>query len=198
MSYINRQKKKQLVTDLYIPTEKELRKQGVKGKELAKLTRQLKKLTPKELQKEFYNPFENPRYWTKEDAEDHKAQLPDGGEVIYENIFEDFISRVSAPLAQYKRNSSAIMASEQGKQTLYSLAISIAEMDGKSAVGWRLSKQEDLETLLNYVLGGSNSELIQTATHRIAEVIKGTPLSRQESRDLADESEQNEGWEMYE
>ena len=33
--------------DLHIPTEHELRKQGVKGKELAKLTRTLKGITPK-------------------------------------------------------------------------------------------------------------------------------------------------------
>lgn len=33
----------------YIPTERELRKQGVKGKELAALTRELKKITPKKI-----------------------------------------------------------------------------------------------------------------------------------------------------
>lgn len=33
----------------YIPTERELRKQGVKGKELAELTRELKKITPKKI-----------------------------------------------------------------------------------------------------------------------------------------------------
>lgn len=33
----------------YIPTERELRKQGVKGKELSALTRELKKITPKKI-----------------------------------------------------------------------------------------------------------------------------------------------------
>lgn len=33
----------------YIPTEKELRKQGVKGKDLTALTRELKKITPKKI-----------------------------------------------------------------------------------------------------------------------------------------------------
>lgn len=198
LRYIYRQKKKSLVTDLYIPTEKELRKQGVKGAELRKLTNKLKRLTPQNLKKHFYNPFEEPRYWTKEDAENHKSKLPDGGETVYENIFEDFISRISAPLENMKRNASAIRASEQGKTTLYSLATSIVVADGKSAVGWRLYNAEDLDSLITYVLGGSRAELIQTATHRIAEIIKGTPLSRQETRDLADESELNEGWSLNE
>lgn len=44
--YINRYKKVGFESDLYIPTEKELRASGVKGAELAKLTRYLKRLTP--------------------------------------------------------------------------------------------------------------------------------------------------------
>lgn len=48
-SYIRRLRKTGLVVDVYIPTERELRKSGVKGSELTKLTRELKKITNKEL-----------------------------------------------------------------------------------------------------------------------------------------------------
>lgn len=48
-SYIRRLRKTGLVVDVYIPTERELRKSGVKGSELTKLTRELKKITKKEL-----------------------------------------------------------------------------------------------------------------------------------------------------
>lgn len=51
LRYINRHKIAQYV-DLYIPTELQLRKQGVKGTELATLTRKLKKITPKYLKRE--------------------------------------------------------------------------------------------------------------------------------------------------
>lgn len=51
LRYIKRHKISQYV-DLYIPTEHELRKQGVKGKELAKLTRKLKGITTKYLKQE--------------------------------------------------------------------------------------------------------------------------------------------------
>ena len=51
LRYIKKNKISQYV-DLYIPTEKQLRQQGVKGKELAKLTRKLKGITPKYLKQE--------------------------------------------------------------------------------------------------------------------------------------------------
>lgn len=50
-AYIRKLKKAGLNVDIYFPTEKELRKSGVKGKELTKLTLELKKLTAKELRK---------------------------------------------------------------------------------------------------------------------------------------------------
>lgn len=48
-SYIRRLNKQGLITDLYIPTEKMMRNQGVKGAELTKLTLELKSLTPEKL-----------------------------------------------------------------------------------------------------------------------------------------------------
>ena len=50
MRQLRRERAREKKTFLpYIPTEKELRKQGVKGKELAALTRELKKITPKKI-----------------------------------------------------------------------------------------------------------------------------------------------------
>lgn len=48
-AYIRKLRKQGLEVDLYFPTELELRKSGVKGTELAGLTRKLKQLKPKEL-----------------------------------------------------------------------------------------------------------------------------------------------------
>ena len=56
MSAIRRLKKKGLQTDLYFPTEKELRSQGVKGQELAKLTRELKKISSSQIKESAYLP----------------------------------------------------------------------------------------------------------------------------------------------
>lgn len=52
MSYIRSQKKKGIFIGINIPTEKQLRKQGIKGTELTKRTNQIKKLTLKTLKAE--------------------------------------------------------------------------------------------------------------------------------------------------
>lgn len=45
-SYIRRLNKKGLITDLYFPTERELKLQGIMGAELTRYTNELKKVTP--------------------------------------------------------------------------------------------------------------------------------------------------------
>lgn len=47
MSYMRRQYKKGIIYDIQIPTEKQLKKQGIKGKDITKLVRELKAITPK-------------------------------------------------------------------------------------------------------------------------------------------------------
>lgn len=51
IAYTRKLRKQGLEVDLYFPTELELRKSGVKGAELAGLTRKLKQLTSKELKR---------------------------------------------------------------------------------------------------------------------------------------------------
>lgn len=53
MRYIRAQRKRGIEIDLYFPTEREVRKSGVRGQELASLTRILKTLTPKVLKEEY-------------------------------------------------------------------------------------------------------------------------------------------------
>lgn len=53
MSYIRSQRKKGTYIGINIPTEKQLRKQGIKGTELSKRTAELKKITPQKLKTEY-------------------------------------------------------------------------------------------------------------------------------------------------
>lgn len=66
LRYIKRHKIAQYA-DLYIPTELQLRKQDVKGKELAKLTRKLKRITPKYLKHDVAQNKERESTQTKTD-----------------------------------------------------------------------------------------------------------------------------------
>lgn len=143
------------------------------------------------------------RFWTQEDAEDHRNEIPNGGQTIFRNVLDEFIARLSEPVSQYtpwqrKRQKNAMYESERQKHSLYSLVMSVISKDGEEAVGWRIQSDPELDSYLTYVLHGSKSELIQTASLHIAEVIKGDPLAVLEMRDLAEESESEENWESPE
>lgn len=55
MNYIRSLKRKGFTSDLYFPTEKQIRAEGVKGKELSALTRELKYWTSKKLKEYIEN-----------------------------------------------------------------------------------------------------------------------------------------------
>lgn len=140
------------------------------------------------------------RFWTHEDAEEHYDELPKGGQTIYRNVLDDFISKLSQPIAQFtpwqkKRSKQAMYESERQRKTLYSLTMHIVARDGEETVGWRIQSDPGLDDYLTYVLRGSKAEEIQTASNHVAEVIKGSSLSAIELRDLAYESENEENWE---
>lgn len=60
-SYIRRLNKKGFITELYFPTEKELKLQGIKGAELTRYTNELKKVTPDFLKSEATPIPKNPK-----------------------------------------------------------------------------------------------------------------------------------------
>ena len=66
MNYIRSLKKKGFSIDLYFPTEKEIRSEGVKGKELSSLTRELKKWSAKELKSYAEHTFKVPEIEDKQ------------------------------------------------------------------------------------------------------------------------------------
>lgn len=94
-----------LKTPLDLPTETQLRKQGIKGQELAKRTRQLKKIRKDftkqevvstrtgEIQSVFRARRETQRQRKKQKQ---KAQqyYPDGGRIITQNMLDEYISRL--------------------------------------------------------------------------------------------------------
>lgn len=98
MSAIRRLKKKGLTTDLYFPTEKELRSQGVKGQELAKLTRELKRITPSQIKESAYVP--------KEEWKDSDFEAPFNQSEDYSLFDRVVITEWYANLNQYARGEA--------------------------------------------------------------------------------------------
>lgn len=139
-------------------------------------------------------------FWSGK-ASQNKQNIPNGGQIIFDNVYDDFITRLSQPTPQYtqyysKRRSENYEASERERTTLYSLTMRVVERDGEEAIGWRLQQSGDLASdLLQYVLYGSDSTSIASASRELAELINGSALSMADYADLAFEQEMNEDYE---
>lgn len=162
LRYIKRHKIAQYV-DLKIPTERELRKQGVKGKELSKLTRILKGITPKYLQKKVTKNKE------KEDIESKTDNVLENG--ISQVIINNFKSQI---LHFPKEISDKVIAfintliNEQGIDSVaYSLEhmpLQFHEILNKTGYDSNSAMQEFASSLVEYLPDASDAykeELIE-------------------------------------
>ena len=132
------------------------------------------------------------------------GQLPKGGKVIFHNILDDFIMRLSQDPGEYtpfgrRRKQSVIEESIRQRNTLLSITRAAVARDGEEVVGWRLQENSDTVTsLVDYVLYGSDQVAIATAARELAEIINGSPLTMRQLKDLSEEAEMGEDWEIPE
>ena len=142
------------------------------------------------------------RFWSGEEKNVSTKNIPIGEHIVFDNIFDDFITRLSNPTPSFtqfgsKRNQIAYETSERERQTLYSLTMSVLSRDGKTELGRRLQENSDeIQDLLQYTLYGSDSDGIASASRALAEVINGQPLSLADLMDLAYEEDLNESYEF--
>ena len=132
-----------------------------------------------------------------------KKIMKDSGYMMYHNVFDEFISRISTPVPELtyygnKRQERNREASERSRVTLYNLTMREVAKVGEVEVGWRLEKHSDeVQDLIMYVLYGSDAAKIASATSRLASIITGG-LTVPELIELEDEEEANEDWELPE
>lgn len=144
----------------------------------------------------------------KKKQQKEQEYYPDGGEIIYGNIVEEFIERLQTTTPEYatatsgrnyKRSSDVVNESERQKTFLLNLTFQVAREIGTSALGWRLqARATDVSSLTDYILYGSTSAKIQSAATELASIIKGSQLTLKERIDLAEQEEFNEDWELPE
>ena len=137
--------------------------------------------------------------------QEHKEPYyPDGGEIIYGNILEDFIERLQEPTPVYsvssrgrefKKPDLLIQESNRQKNYLLNLTFNVAREIGQSELGWRLeAKADTVQSLTNYVLYGSNASKIQSAATELASIINNGALTLQQLKDIGEQEEYNEDW----
>lgn len=174
-STISRLKKKGYTSDLYFPTENELRKQGIKGKELARLTRELKKWTSKDITS----------YIKMENVEDvgsdyvNYDSFPSEADIIIQNFRSDVIAR-------FPENAGPILSDWLDRLlSLYS----------KEDVAQMLNDAAENGVTIDYKVAYNNDLLMGT----IADFMEFLPeASEGVKQDLMDAIEYNEDWEIPE
>lgn len=170
-SYIRRLNKKGLITDLYFPTERELKSQGIKGSELARYTNELKKVTPDFLKGEVISIPKTPQNFN----ENGDLKVGDDG------MFNRTV------IADIKNNISHYPREIADKVT--SLIDQLITQQGIDDVVEAILSAPDLHYHLNKNKYDSNSALENYATS----IINNLPnASDQYKMDLADAFEFNE------
>lgn len=171
-STIYRLKKKGYTTDLYFPTENELRKQGIKGKELARLTRALKSWTSKDITS--YIKTEN----VSNDYPQYDS-FPSEADIIIQNFRSDVIAR-------FPENAGPILSDWLDRLlSLYS----------KEDVAQMLNDAAENGVTIDYKVAYNNDLLMGT----IADFMEFLPeASEGVKQDLMDAIEYNEDWELPE
>lgn len=174
-STIYRLKKKGYTTDLYFHTENELRKQGIKGKELARLTRELKKWTSKDITS--YIKMENVTDVDSDYVE--YDSFPSEADIIIQNFRSDIIAR-------FPENAGPILSDWIDRLlSLYS----------KEDVAQMLNNAAENGVTIDYKVAYNNDLLMGT----IADFMDFLPeASEGVKQDLMDAIEYNEDWELPE
>ena len=144
-------------------------------------------------------------FWEPEVSADDSTYYPDGGDIIFSNVVDGFIARLSEPTPdyllnmkgkRYKKRESVLQESERAKHTLLSITNDVIDKEGKSALGWRLQQRaEDVSRLCDYVLFGSDASHIASACAELASIINGGALSMEQLQDIGEQEEYNENWE---
>lgn len=170
-SYIRRLNKKGLITDLYFPTERELKLQGIKGVELTRYTNELKKVTPDFLKGEVIPIPKSPQNFN----ENGDLKVGDGG-MFNRTVIADIKSNIS----HYPKEIA---------DKVTSLIDQLITQQGIDDVVEVITSTPDLHYYLNKNKFDSNSALEDYATG----IINALPnASDQYKKDLADAFEFNE------
>lgn len=150
-------------------------------------------------------------FWTSESSRrvGGSSSIPDGGEIIYDNIVDEIIRRLTEPIKaeaisfyygrKFKRTTRLMELVQKRAQELVAFIDSITKKDGKSAIGWRLQDHAmELQQYIDYLLYASSSEQVELAFQAIMRVMKGAELTQSEKELVNAVAETYESWDPEE
>lgn len=201
-----------------IPTLRQIKAKGFKGKDLRAYVNKLKKIDVETLKSEAYLPHEediafsnfNDEFLTRygvltpeeEDlfydykgASDEEIEQERKRREEYKKVAIDFISSISKSVdLNRSRRKEAISYS----RSMQSFILNMINDIGTSEVGRRLVEatrnMNDIDVLVSAVLWGSSVAVINQATDELLQLINGSPLTFEEKVQAELMNESENGW----
>lgn len=202
-----------------IPTLRQIKAKGIRGKELRAYVNKLKKIDVETLKAEAYLPREEDiafnnlddeflsRYGTftseeedlfygyKDTTDEEIEQVRKRKEAEYQKVASTFVSSLNRPVDMSRsRRKDAISYSKSMQSFLLNMINDI----GASEVGRRLVEasrtMNDIDVIVSAVLWGSSVAVVNQATDELLQIINGSPLTFEEKVQAEMMNESENGW----
>lgn len=201
-----------------IPTLRQIKAKGFKGKDLRAYVNKLKKIDVETLKSEAnipheediafsnfddeflskygsFTPEEEDFFYGLENATDDEIEQERKRREEYKKVASDFSSSLSKPVDMNRsRRKEAISYSKSMQSFLLNMIADI----GASEVGRRLVEasrsMNDIDIIVSAVLWGSSVAVINQATDELLQIINGSPLTFEEKVQAESMNENENGW----
>ena len=200
-----------------IPTLRQIKAKGFKGKSLRAYVNKLKKIDVETLKSEANLPHEEDiafsnfddeflskygsftpeedLFYGYKDATDKEIERERKRQEEYKKVASDFSSSLSKPVEMNRsRRKEAISYSKSMQSFLLNMIADI----GASEVGRRLVEasrtMNDIDVIVSAVLWGSSVAVINQATDELLQIINGSPLTFAEKVQAESMNEAENGW----
>lgn len=162
----------------------------------------------KEAERQFWGGVQ-PEPTTSGSDIDNEPLPPSGGEIIYDNIVEEIIRRLTEPISEeavsfyygrkFKRGSNLMETVRKRAQELVDFIENLTKKDGKSAIGWRLQDHAmEIQQYIDMLLYASSSDQVELAFQAIMRIMKGAELTTSEKELVNAVAETYESWDPEE
>lgn len=201
-----------------IPTLRQIKSKGFKGKDLRAYVNKLKKIDVEALKAEAnlpheediafsnfddeflskygsFTPEEEDFFYGLENATDEEIEKERKRREEYQKVASDFSSSLSKPVDMNRsRRKEAISYSKSMQSFLLNMIADI----GASEVGRRLVEAsrsiDDIDVIVSAVLWGSSVAVINQATDELLQIINDSPLTFEEKVKAESMNENENGW----
>ena len=202
-----------------IPTLRQIKAKGFKGKDLRAYVNKLKKIDVEVLKSEVnipheediafsnfndeflskygsFMPEEEDLFYGYKDATDEEIeQERKRREEEYQKVATDFTSSLSMPVEMNRSRKKDVIAYSRSMQ---SFILNMIRDIGTSEVGRRLviasRTMDDIDVIVSAVLWGSSVAVINQATDELLQIINGSPLTFAEKVQAESMNETENGW----